>query len=354
MNNREIGSEYHYHTLDGTHKNEALDPCPDFYDRVYTFSGRTAIETVLRNLPKAKTALLPSYCCDSMIQPFRDLGIKVSFYDVSWNNGFNVKLGDTSGVDLILWCNYFGFKQSMPILRSFTQNGGIIIEDITHSYLSDSPHDSQSHYVIASIRKWFPLISGGYCASRVSSLSVKPELNVSKSFIDLKKGAMKQKTMFLNKPDDELKDNYLRDFSSSNHWLAENYSDTLIDEDSTQILSHIDKASVIRKRKENAEVIYKHLVACKGIVPMFDQTDMDCPLFVPIVLRSPDERDKLRSLLTSQKIYCPIHWPKPNENCSSNLYDLELSLVCDQRYEKSDMERMMQIIKDFDIQQYCF
>ena len=347
MNYREIGSEYHYHTFDATHKSEALDLCHDFCDKVYTFSGRTAIETVLRNLPSIKAAMLPSYCCDSMIQPFRDLGIKVSFYDVFWQDGFNVQIGDTSDVDLILWCNYFGFKQTMPILRTFTKNGGIIIEDITHSYMSTAPCDSQSHYVIASIRKWLPLISGGYCASRVSYLNVKPGTNVSKHFIDLKSGAMKQKTTFLDNPDDELKDNYLRDFSSSNHWLSKNYSDTLIDEESMQILSHIDKPSIIRKRRENAEIIYKHLVACKEISPMFDQKDMDCPLFVPVVLNSADERNKLRSLLTSQKIYCPIHWPKPNENCSSNLYDLELSLVCDQRYEKSDMERMMQIIEGF-------
>ena len=57
-----------------------------------TFSGRTAIEAVLKEMPFAKTALLPSYCCDSMIEPFRRAGISVDFFSIYYQNEFAVDI----------------------------------------------------------------------------------------------------------------------------------------------------------------------------------------------------------------------------------------------------------------------
>ena len=71
---------------------------------------------------------------------------------------------------------------------------------------------------------------------------------------------------------------------------------------------------------------------------------MDCPLFVPIVVSK--NRNKVRQKLIEHKIYCPVHWPHPNVACESNLYDLELSLVCDQRYTERDMERIIAVLSD--------
>ena len=47
--------------------------------------------------------------------------------------------------------------------------------------------------------------------------------------------------------------------------------------------------------------------------------------------------------LISKEIYCPVHWPKPKQipiGLSNVLYEQELSLVCDQRYDKKDMMRI--------------
>ena len=69
---------------------------------------------------------------------------------------------------------------------------------------------------------------------------------------------------------------------------------------------------------------------------------MDCPLFVPVLL---ENRDKVRKHLTENKIYCPVHWPKP-EGADSNIYDMELSLICDQRYGVNDMERIVSVLSE--------
>ncbi len=58
---REIGSEFHRMPFESGHG--LILPAPGSL----VFSGRTAIETVLKEIPEARKAALPSYCCDRMI-----------------------------------------------------------------------------------------------------------------------------------------------------------------------------------------------------------------------------------------------------------------------------------------------
>lgn len=338
---REIGSEYHYDPL----KEESSVPhtIAGVSDYAYTFSGRTAMSVVLQNLTGIKKALLPSYCCDSMIEPFRALNIKFEFYDVFWANGLQINLSIDDDVDLLLWCNYFGFKQRMPDLTRFISRGGIVVEDITHSYFSCNPYNLQSHYLVASVRKWLPLICGGYCASLVGNLNYKPTIEVPSDYEETKVLAMKQKAEYLNCGDKKIKENYLQNYSQSNRWLADHYFGLKIDPQSKKYLTLMDASGLVKRRLKNASAIYECLKIQKNILPMFCESEMDCPLFVPVLFTSKAERDKVRQRLIDEMIYCPIHWPKP-DGCCSNLYDLELSLVCDQRYDENDMRRMMQIV----------
>ena len=338
----EIGSEYPYTPL-----GEIRNVSPKMFeviDEAYTFSGRTALEVILKNLTGVKKALLPSYCCESMIAPFYAANIEVDFYDVYWDDSFQERLIIPPNVDLVLWCNYFGFQRTMPDLSCFIARGGILIEDITHSFLSNVPFHTQSQYVIASVRKWFPLLCGGYCASLDDKLLHKPTVEVAREYIDTKLLAMKQKSEYLTGGNTALKDRYMQNFSWSNHWLAEHYSGLKIDSASREYLNTVDVENVRKKRIDNASLIYEYLSTQKSYHPLFAETDMDCPLFVPILCKNKKERDVIRQKLIEENIYCPVHWPKPKYNCNSNLYDLEMSLICDQRYSADDMRRMMQII----------
>lgn len=302
------------------------------------FSGRTAIATVLKELPKAKRVLLPSYCCDSMIAPFRNAGKLISFYSVNYKNGLNIDLEISVNTDVIVWCNYFGFKTPMPDLSVFSNHGGVIIEDITHSLFSDIPCHSQSDYLVASLRKWEPINCGGYCASVKNILRHVPYNPPPYEFIHLKTVAMKLKTEYLSDFDSEKKERFLSMFEKSNNWLAKNYSDLSIDLCSQEHLALVDMKKQREIRRNNALFLYKNL---KNAHFLFPESDMDCPLFVPILLPN---RDKVRAVLTSNKIYCPVHWPRP-KGCVSNLYDQELSLICDQRYTEEDMGRIVSVLQ---------
>lgn len=317
---REIGSEFHKMPMENGHGLKFP------LSGSLTFSGRTAIEAVLDKIPDARTALLPSYCCNSMIVPFRASGIEIKLYDVNWNEGLKIQIGNTA--DILLWCNYFGFRNEMPDFDS------VIIEDITHSLLSSSPCHRRSDYLVASLRKWEPIYCGGYCSVKNDSKSPPQE------FINFKNAAMTLKTEYLEDLKPDKKERFLQMFSDSNHWLAEYYSALSIDPWSQEYIEHVDVDRQRKIRRDNAKSLYEGL---RGKVQfLFPEEDMDCPLFVPILL---ENRDEIRNYLTKNEIYCPVHWPKP-EGCVSNIYDMELSLICDQRYGIEDMERIVSILSE--------
>lgn len=332
MNNmhieNEIGSEFHSVSPDCGYGLKLP------FSGHLVFSGRTAIETVLKEIPDAKRALLPSYCCDSMIQPFRDAGIEVNFYPVFFENGMKVNISGEA--DIIFLCNYFGFSFPMPDLSGFN---AVIIEDITHSLFSLIPYNLQSHYLVASLRKWEPINCGGYCAGVNSELSQIPIVKPPEEFIKEKSEAMELKAKYLSDFDETKKSLFLSLFRDSNHWFASSYSGLSIDDFSRDYISTVDMDMQRFIRRRNADILYKKL---KGKVTfLFAQEDMDCPLFVPILLPN---RDDVRHSFQVNRIYCPVHWPKP-DGCESNLYDQELSLICDQRYSAEDMERIVSVIE---------
>ena len=76
----------------------------------------------------------------------------------------------------------------------------------------------------------------------------------------------------------------------------------------------------------------------------------DCLLFVPLLV-SEEVRDSLKQHLISESIYCPVHWPLPRQSslqkCNTTIYNQELSLINDQRYNLLDMQRLVTTIGEF-------
>ena len=208
----EIGSEFAYSPMENGEGFPFPREYPDFS---LTFSGRTAIEAVLRQLPNVKKAMLPAYLCDSMIAPFRSRGIDCCFYDVSYEGELVIRAEIPEDADVLLWCNYFGYCNEMPDFSSFIDRGGVIIEDITHSLLSDTVFHEQSRYLAASIRKWEPVVCGGYCNIRIDNAAAP-----SASFVKKKYDAMQLKAAYLQNTDEEMKPVFFGNLRmQTNGWL---------------------------------------------------------------------------------------------------------------------------------------
>ena len=109
---------------------------------------------------------------------------------------------------------------------------------------------------------------------------------------------------------------------------------------------HMDVMRMKSRRQRNAMVL---LEALKPWAIFKDIQKDDCPLFVPIVMAS-DKRDALRNYLKSKDIYCPIHWSVEVEHqldsLTADLYEREMSIVCDQRYDEKDMLFILNTINE--------
>jgi hypothetical protein len=328
-------------------------------DRRLLFSGRTAIDFVLQDIPiHVKKVYMPSYCCESMLQPFLDRGIFIEYYDVLiGDQGLKYLIDINEETDIFFAISYFGYGMSNmdSYIDKFKKRNILVIEDITHRIFNKKNHCHNSDYLIASLRKWFPLLSGGLAIKAKGGFKDIWLQDPVEEHINKRLEAMKLKAKYMNgmdKTDDNLKNKFLSLYSEFNRSIYNNYRNFKIDKLSQGLLERIIPEYLIEKRRNNAELLHSCLDKIDGVTPLFYNKDFtrDCPLFVPIRVEK-KIRPKLVDFLKLHRIYCPIHWPIFSglnlNDLTEEIYNEELSLVCDQRYGEKDMKRLIGVLKEF-------
>lgn len=357
---KEIGSHFEYqHNYKENYKREQGGKWfKSQSDHCFTFSGRTAIEIALKDIMldrTIKTVYMPSYVCDSMIQPFLKFGIDILFYDVDYNldseKGFTVQIDKNVKCDIFFTMKYFGLeaKNYDLIFEEFKSNNTIIIEDTTHSYFTDQKKSQVADYNVASIRKWLGIASGGFISKRDGILHVKPTQNSDHLVVE-KIQAMKCKRAYL---DGKLvdKSQYFTLFNTFENKLLDSDYRMKIDSFSKDILTWVSIDKMRTQRVKNSLILYKEIIELNFIEPVFKEhiSNELCPLYVPVIVTN-GKRDELRSYLIKEEIFCPVHWPQGLSQ-KSNIPSLELSLICDQRYNEEDMIKITNLLKKWDSKQ---
>ena len=338
---REIGSEFWKEAdrVDDRHM-ELKDG-----DRALLLSGRGAIEFMIQDMKKEGTfqsILLPLYCCDSMIEPFQRNGVKVEFYQVGQDH-LEYRFPNTC--DAVLVIDYFGYKNKgmEEIAEKEKKAGKTIIYDATHKINGHPEIERYADYFFCSYRKWF------YCNYAVlrkykGKFAVPKPVLYFKEYCSLREKAASLKALYMKGMDIDKKE-FLHLFERAEKMLEENDKGYVGEE----ILPDLDK--MLAKRRENAAYLIEKL---KGLpeIRVWSATleENDAPLFVPIMVQA-GIRDKLRKHLIENNIFCPVHWPvsplHAMGDMSNDLFQVELSLICDQRYCLEDMEKEFQVIKSF-------
>ena len=342
---REIGSEF------WLEREPVADPQRE---GCYVLSGRTAIALIIQDIAKkraVRSVYMPAWGCDSIIAPFLSRGIDIKLYDIRL-----AESADTAEIfcdfrdfcenntDIFYVTNYFGYENTLPIetVRKFKEKGAIILYDRTHSFLMENdPYMELSDYSFASIRKWMGVI-GGAVVNGVKDYQLKPYPH-----LDCKERAMRMKRAFIEGETSIDKQAFLGLYGEFGHHLAEDYQNYEMDDLSYALYKTEDFVAMRRKRRENAQYLHEHL---KGVRFLGELTDNSVPLFVPVFFDTTEQRNAIRKKLIEAQIYCPIHWPKPAQIPAdfeaNKIFDTELSLICDQRYDLSDMQRMVEVIND--------
>lgn len=346
----EIGSEFWWENRDKQSEHKMnLSRLLEMGDshRLF-FLGRTAIAAILDDILRTrsiKNAYLPSYGCQSMIEPFIERNIHISYYNVWFERTIQYRIPENESCDLFFAMNYFGSRSERleGAIKTFKDKGTIIVEDMTHTLLNPQPCSAYSDYMIASLRKWVPLLSGGIACKRQGKFQLDPKIQVDENIVHIRKRAMQHKARYIANGIEADKAVYLAEYRQYNEGLNRVLDGTVIDDESKGILEQIDFERVKEKRIRNIEYLSKGIKKIKGIQEICQYQLEECPLFFPIYIE-PSIRNEVRKKLADHQIYCPIHWPVPNEGCYSNLYEGELSLICDQRYDVQDMERQLQVL----------
>lgn len=317
-----------------------------------TFSGRTSLDIIIKDIAETysyeRRVYLPNYICDSVIMPFKRNNYDIQFYNINFNkNKFTIELEDIKDNSVFLGLNYFGYKvnDTEEVYKLLNKKNIVIIDDVTHNLWN---HDSNyADYKIASLRKWFPIISGS------AVWGLKKEVNLNKpssvNFINEKMDAMRLKKEFIYKNSEESAE-FKRLYSKFNSALNGNYENIGIDDYSFDYINQVQFEYLNKRRKQNVETLLIQLKGIKEVkFPNYSEKS-DVPLFLPLIFVDKHLRDKVHQHLIENKIYCPIHWPRPGLKDTSLsqqvLYDQELSLVIDHRYEIMDMKYIANLIKE--------
>lgn len=317
-------------------------------------SGRTALRIViedaldsrLRHPGRLPTAYLPSYCCDSMIEPFVAAGFEVKFYKVGLDaeGRLSYEIDLSEQCDLFMATSYFGYASTIMSewISAFNRLGVVTVEDVTHRLLAKpNPKATSADYTFASVRKWVGAPMGGVAGKRGRSLVRR--LRPAGSIAKVATRAMGLKGRYLEgsgSPD--VRDEYLALQRLQSEMLAEDYNDRALDDLSHAIITTADFDEIRARRLQNARTLFEGVRSRVHTLSLPVELDesRDAPLFVPVLAQA-GERDHIATLLRKNSLFMPIHWPKPPEVGDdpevTEFYERQISLVCDQRYGPHDM-----------------
>lgn len=325
-------------------------------------SGRCGIKQILLNLINKNDGknefLLPAYLCPSIAQPFKELNLKIVYYNILPN--LTIDLEDLKSklhkkTKCVYFLHYFGVLQPQHVisyLSEIKQRNICLIEDITHNFFSKRADIGD--YLVGSLRKWAPLPHGGLVIVNKKQEEYKTWYENPK--LALKIGQQRSfgqqlKFLYLNSLNNQnLKKEYLNILRNMEQALYSHIEIAPMDQLSANMLIRMDFGVLSKKRRDNYKFLYHHLKTYKEFDLVIGDIGNDVtPLGFQIVL---ENRNDLRDYLVKNGVYASVHWNLPQEVQSSfgNLTDLSkkiLTIPCDQRYGESEMEYIVKLIQAY-------
>ena len=359
--NIEIGSNF---WLDPDEKfaNKSLGEPSQFNcngsDYVWLSIGRSAIKKVIQTIEERqpnikKTAVLPSFTCDTVFKPFIEAGYEIYYYpidrDLRTSSDTILRTVFANDASIVLFHRYFGFdtldKFVDRLCAELNDKGIFSIEDCTQNLYSNI-HRSKADFFVGSIRKWTGTPDGGFAVCREGKFANKPE-NSDNELEKAKIKASYAKYNYLFKHIGD-KAEMLAMYQSAEEILDHQEFFYKISDTSKNIQANLDKEELVKKRRRNFAILHQALP--RQVKSVFGEPLEDVvPLYFPIMV---DNRFLLQRHLAQNAVYAPIVWPKDESQpiqCDGAEYAYEhlLCIPIDQRYDEDDMNRIIEVINIF-------
>ncbi|MBI2420046.1 MAG: hypothetical protein HYV28_19465 [Ignavibacteriales bacterium] len=282
-------------------------------------SGRSCLEYVLLTGGYSKL-YLPYYICDVVLEPLKRHNVQVEYYEI--NPDFTIKgKVEVKKNEALLYVNYFGLMDGY--IKSLTGEFEDLIVDNAQSFFSRPLENITTYY---SPRKFFGVSDGGYLST---ATIVKPELETDISY--------PHAHYLLERLDINAQKGYAA--FRANEERFSNESVKKMSRLTSRILSSIDYDSAKEIRESNFRYLHSRLKN-HNLLSMPNQ--VQGPMVYPLLI----EKNGIRDFLIARKIYTTTYWASVLETCSPEsteyyLTDNIVPLPVDQRYNKNDMDRIL-------------
>lgn len=347
---KEIGSIYSVQTLEKR-------SCPSIdlagEGAVYFSLCREALLVIARRYRStAKKVLIPAYTCQTVLDPFLQEDWEICYYNI--DKKLRIDTDDLKSKysafnpTLCIAHPYYGAdlnEKELEGLGELKRKGCVLVEDLTQCVFSKQ-YSSIFDFFVGSYRKWFPIPDGAFM---IGCLDDNHEMQENSAFVEPMSDAMYLRGVFHRTGDNNIKEISRRVGNMAISHISGGIVPHKISNFSTSLLNEIDVEGTMKKRRDNYQYLYEQLSNSSICTPVERSLDeLTCaPLFFPVYVQ---DRTLFQKKLAQQEIYAPVLWPVHTDSLLINdgikqMYNELLMLPIDQRYDESDMERMVAVIK---------
>lgn len=301
--------------------------CGEYHVNAFKLNSvRNAVSLIMHEREYHKL-WIPYYLCSSVRKMLECNQFEFGYYSIDEEllPVFERKLSDG---EAILIVNFFGQLDNKIIqeLKGRYQN---IIVDNTHAFFQQPQENVDTVY---TCRKYFGVPDGAYAYVTGGSRRY-GELATDQSYMRM--------GHILGRFENPAS-NFYKVFSENDH-LLEQVPVLKMSRLTENLLNAINYEEVQRKRKNNFEVLEKHLAA---INLMCVRNHGGCYMY-PLLLKN---GRSVKQELIRRQIYVPTLWPNVLEEVEPGKWEYFLAdnlvlLPIDQRYSEADMEYILEILK---------
>lgn len=348
---------------------EALRPGPQ---QELLRSGRGAIRRAIELSGSRGPWLLPSYMCDSVKQPFDELGVEVHFFRILADARIDVAHLQAQLAAVrpqgLLFINYFG----MPLLAHEASAiadaqaaGCLVIEDGTHGSVleaADAPAGHLGDFVVSSLRKYLPVPDGAVLrlrTARAQALAQPAAPAPTEEALTFARQRVLAKMLrweFVHGAAadlDSAESTFMEMFMRAEGVLDASAAVWQASPWAKQVLAAQDLEQVRAQRRRNYETLLRlwqqpETGLSRWATPLYPELPAQASPFAFPVLAAPTHRNALRRGLVGEKLFCPVLWPLPAAVDTTEFAtsaELSARIMCiplDQRYTPADMQELTQ------------
>lgn len=353
---KDIGSIFPIYSKDLDQGNSSICLSKKIDNQIlYSLCRETLYDIAKCNSSGTKRVLLPAYTCQTVIDPFQQLGWNISYYSIGRDLRIDINslldLTNQIKPDIVLAHPYYGMDfddSEQNALKQVKDKGVIIIIDNTQCIFSDVRLSFVDYYV-GSYRKWFGCPDGAFLENYNKGVQFQTSFSdENDEFVQKQTDAMYLRGEYFLHSDEMVKQISIRLNKNAVKGIAGEITPHEMASFSKAMFAIEDVNFNISQRTINYKILFQGLKSCSKCTLVCEDLARvtTAPLYFPIYV---DDRPALQKELALQHIYAPVLWPVCTKDVLINsiiefMFDHLLAIPCDQRYDEKDMKKIISVI----------